>query len=79
MEIDGTPEPTRSAMLRLTQLFNLSGHPAVAIPSGRTPSGLPLGLQLVGHHGQTRRLLSLAGTLEDQISGGAGSVGGGTG
>ena len=78
VEIDGTPEPTRSAMLRLTQLFNLSGHPAVAMPCGRTSSGLPLGMQIVGRYGQTRRLLSLAETLEDQISGGAGSVGGGT-
>ena len=79
VDIDGTPEPTRGAMLRLTQLFNLSGHPAVVMPCGRTPSGLPLGMQIVGRHGETGRLLSLAETLEDQISGGAGSVGGGTG
>lgn len=79
VEIDGTPEPTRGAMLRLTQLFNLTGHPAIAIPSGTTPAGLPLGMQIVARHGQTRRLLHLAETLEPQISGGAGSVGGGTG
>jgi aspartyl-tRNA(Asn)/glutamyl-tRNA(Gln) amidotransferase subunit A len=79
VQIDGTPEPTRGAMLRLTQLFNLSGHPAIAIPSGRTPTGLPLGMQLVGHRARTHQLLGLAEMLEDQISGGAGSVGGGTG
>jgi len=79
VDIDGTPEPTRGAMLRMTQLFNLSGHPAIAIPSGTTPEGLPLSMQLVGRRDQTHRLLDLAQTLEDQITGGAGSVGGGTG
>ncbi len=79
VDIDGTPEPTRSAMLRLTQLFNLSGHPAIAIPSGTTPAGLPLSMQIVGRYGQTHQLLDLAETLEPQMSGGAGSVGGGTG
>ena len=79
VQIDGSPEPTRSAMLRMTQLFNLSGHPAVAVPSGSTPAGLPLSMQLVGRHGQTYELLDLAQALEDQITGGAGSVGGGTG
>ena len=79
VEIDGTPEPVRAAMLRLTQLFNLSGHPAIALPSGRTRSGLPIGMQLVGRRGGTHRLLDVAEALEDQIAGGAGSVGGGTG
>ena len=41
-------EPIRGVMLRLTQLFNLSGHPAVAIPAGMGSDGLPRGLQLVG-------------------------------
>ena len=79
VDIDGTPELVRSAMLRLTQLFNLSEHPAVAIPCGTTPSGLPLAMQLVGRHGRTHELLDVAEALEDQIVGGAGSVGGGTG
>ena len=33
-------EPVRNMMLRLTQLFNLTGHPAIAIPCGRTSDGL---------------------------------------
>jgi hypothetical protein len=36
-------------------------------------------MQIVGRHGETHQLLQLAETLEPQISGGAGSVGGGTG
>jgi aspartyl-tRNA(Asn)/glutamyl-tRNA(Gln) amidotransferase subunit A len=31
-----------------TRQFNLSGHPAITIPCGFTPAGLPVGLQLVG-------------------------------
>ena len=79
VEIEGTPEPARGAMLRCTQLFNLTGHPAIAVPSGTTPAGLPLSMQIVGRHGRTGQLLALAEALEPQISGGAGSVGGGTG
>lgn len=79
VDIDGTPEPVRAAMLRLTQLFNITGHPAIAIPSGFTTAGLPVGMQLVGRRGRTSALLATAAAVEVQIAGGAGSVGGGTG
>ncbi|HVD90908.1 MAG TPA: amidase [Vicinamibacterales bacterium] len=74
-----TTEPVRAIMLRLTQLFNVTGHPAIAIPCGQGRDGLPRGLQLVGHRGGTERLLAVAAAVERQIIGGAGSVGGGTG
>ena len=79
VEFDGSQEPIRAAMLRLTQLFNITGHPAIAIPAGRTPSGLPIGMQLVGARQRTGTLLNIAERVEPQITGGAGSVGGGTG
>jgi aspartyl-tRNA(Asn)/glutamyl-tRNA(Gln) amidotransferase subunit A len=77
--IDGTPEPVRAAMLRLTQLFNLTGHPAISLPAGLSSGGLPIGIQLVGRHGETDRLLAVAAAVESQITDGPGSVGGGTG
>jgi aspartyl-tRNA(Asn)/glutamyl-tRNA(Gln) amidotransferase subunit A len=77
VEVDGRPEPVRAAMLRLTQLFNLTGHPAIALPAGRTSAGLPLSIQLVGRHQATSALLDAAETIEAQIVGGSGSVGGG--
>ena len=46
--IAGTPYPVRNVMLRLTQPFNISGHPAVTIPCGPTTRGLPCGVQLIG-------------------------------
>jgi aspartyl-tRNA(Asn)/glutamyl-tRNA(Gln) amidotransferase subunit A len=60
VEVDGTNEPVRALMLRLTQLFNVTGHPAVSIPCGRTSQGLPCGLQLVGRRFETEGLLALA-------------------
>lgn len=76
VEIEGLPEPVRATMLRLTQLFNITGHPAIAIPAGRTAAGLPIGMQLVGARHQTAALLAVAESVERQITGGEGSVGG---
>jgi Asp-tRNA(Asn)/Glu-tRNA(Gln) amidotransferase A subunit family amidase len=48
-----------------------SGLPALSIPSGATPDGLPLGTQIVGRWGQDETLLAFAGVLErDTGSGG---------
>jgi aspartyl-tRNA(Asn)/glutamyl-tRNA(Gln) amidotransferase subunit A len=64
--VAGRREPVRAAMLRLTQPFNLSGHPALALPCG-TVSGLPASLQLVGRHARTWRLLEVGAALEATV------------
>ena len=64
VRIGAGDEPVRNVMLRLTQLFNLTGHPAISLPCGKTPAGLPYGLQLVGTRMQTENLLSVAKTVE---------------
>jgi aspartyl-tRNA(Asn)/glutamyl-tRNA(Gln) amidotransferase subunit A len=79
VEVAGKPEPVRAMMLRLSQLFNVTGHPAIAMPCGTGRDGLPRSFQLVGHRGGTERLLAVAAALEPQITGGPGSVGGGAG
>jgi aspartyl-tRNA(Asn)/glutamyl-tRNA(Gln) amidotransferase subunit A len=57
-------ELARPLTLRLTQLFNLTGHPAISLPCGRTREGMPCGLQLVGRRNQTVGLLTLAAGCE---------------
>ena len=66
VSIDGETLPLRAAMLRQTQLFDLTGHPAISLPL-RTP-GLPVGLQLVGARDQTTRLLEVAAAVERIVS-----------
>ena len=79
VDVDGSREPVRGIMLRLTQLFNITGHPSIAIPAGTTTDGWPIGIQLVGHTDATDHLLHIAATVEPYSTGGDGSVGGGTG
>ncbi len=62
--LDSGEEPLRPLMLRLTQLFNLTGHPAISLPASDTPEGLPCGLQLVGRRHHTADLLAAALSCE---------------
>jgi aspartyl-tRNA(Asn)/glutamyl-tRNA(Gln) amidotransferase subunit A len=66
--IAGEKVLVRALMLRLTQLFNLTGHPAVSMPCGRTPQGLPCGLQLVGRRRETEALLQVALACETELA-----------
>ncbi len=67
MPVKGGPEQVRTLMLRCTQPFNLSGHPAIALPCGTTPGGLPASLQLVGHRNGTPALVQAALAVERAI------------
>lgn len=64
MKVGNSEESVRNITLRLTQLFNITGHPAITIPCGRTIEGLPIGAQLVGPRTNTRALLDVAEVLE---------------
>jgi amidase len=44
--------------------FNISGQPAIAIPTGLASNGLPVGIQLVGRPADEETLFSLAAQLE---------------
>jgi aspartyl-tRNA(Asn)/glutamyl-tRNA(Gln) amidotransferase subunit A len=69
VRIAGRDEPVRNVMLRLTQLFNITGHPAIAMPCGTTRDGLPVSAQLVGRLNQTAALLDIAGAFEPHLTG----------
>ena len=60
VQVGPTVQPLRNVMLRLTQLFNITGNPAISIPCGLTRDGMPCGLQIVGARGQTRELVQAA-------------------
>jgi aspartyl-tRNA(Asn)/glutamyl-tRNA(Gln) amidotransferase subunit A len=62
--VKGGEEVVRNIMLRCTQPFNLSSHPAISLPCGVTDNGLPVGLQVVGHTGRTLDLLRVARAIE---------------
>ncbi|WP_216205196.1 amidase [Amycolatopsis aidingensis] len=47
-----------------TQLANITGRPAMSVPTYRTPAGLPLGVQFVGGLGSEGLLLALATQIE---------------
>lgn len=47
-----------------TPLFNHARQPAISIPCGFDPAGLPLGLQIVMPRGRDRQLLTLAARIE---------------
>jgi aspartyl-tRNA(Asn)/glutamyl-tRNA(Gln) amidotransferase subunit A len=64
----GGTMPVRSAMLKHTQPFNMSGHPAISLPLPVT--GLPVGLQLVGRRDNTAGLLAIAAACEKIVSNG---------
>ena len=40
------------------------GGPAISVPRGRTPTGLPVGLQIVGRRGDDAAVLRLARAFE---------------
>jgi aspartyl-tRNA(Asn)/glutamyl-tRNA(Gln) amidotransferase subunit A len=68
VRLGAATEPVRNLMLRLTQAFNVTGHPAIALPSGHTADGLPCSVQLVGQRMQTDALLRVALACEPLIT-----------
>jgi aspartyl-tRNA(Asn)/glutamyl-tRNA(Gln) amidotransferase subunit A len=57
-------ENLRVAVTMFTRLFNLTGHPAVAVPCGFTPAGLPASMQFVGRYFDEATVLRLAHAYE---------------
>ncbi|WP_127104691.1 amidase [Pararhodobacter zhoushanensis] len=54
-------------LTRFLRPFNLSGHPAIVIPSRRPSDGLPVGLQLVGRKNDDARLCAIAKWLAESL------------
>ena len=50
--------------MRSCSRITMTARPAMSIPAGFTPDGLPVGLQLVGRHRGELDLLRLAAGIE---------------
>src|ERR1700761_3477741 len=50
--------------MRYTQWFNLLGAPAAVVPVGRSPEGLPIGVQIAGRPFEDERVLGIAAAVE---------------
>ena len=62
--INGRPMTTYLDWMRSAYLITVTGCPALSVPAGTTPDGLPVGIQLVARHGADRRLLEIAAAFE---------------
>ena len=62
-----TPEQARvwASWTPYTYPFNMTRQPALSVPCGRTPSGLPAGLQIVGPRHRDARVLRVGRAYEN--------------
>jgi amidase len=67
-EINGIPMKTYIDWMATCYAISLTGLPAISVPCGFTPEGLPIGLQIVGRHQKDFEVLQLAHAFE-QASG----------
>jgi amidase len=62
--INGRPMDTYLDWMRAAYLITVTGCPAISVPAGTTPDGLPVGIQVVAAHGRDRFLLEVAAAFE---------------
>jgi amidase len=62
--VDGQQLETYLDWMRAAYLFTPLGIPGLSVPAGFTPSGLPVGLQMLTRRGTDVRLLRLAAAVE---------------
>ncbi|MGI3165395.1 amidase [Pseudooceanicola sp. 200-1SW] len=73
-EIDGQPLEDYIGWLRFSFLAPVTGLPAISVPVGRGPGGLPVGLQLIGQPRGEAALLAAARAVERACGGPLGPI-----
>ena len=63
-DINGVPMKTYIDWMATCYAITLTGLPAISVPCGLTPGGLPVGLQIVGRHHRDLDVLKLADAFE---------------
>lgn len=64
VDIGGKEVGVAAHIARATRPFNMTGLPAISVPCGFTPAGLPIGLQIIGRPFEETLLLRVAYTYE---------------
>jgi amidase len=62
--INGRQMETYLDWMRSAYFITVTGCPAISLPAGFTPDGLPVGIQVVAPHNEERRLLEAAYAFE---------------
>jgi len=65
---EGHSEAKGNAITRFTSFFNMTGNPAISVPTGLNHLGLPMGVQLVGKHYQESQVLQIGHAVENIVS-----------
>ncbi len=63
-EINGVKMHTYIDWMKSCYYITVTGHPAISVPGGFTPEGLPVGIQIVGRHQGEFAVLQLAYAFE---------------
>jgi amidase len=63
-EINGVKMETYIDWMKSCYYISVTGHPAISVPCGFTPEGLPVGVQIVGRHQDDFGVLQLAHAFE---------------
>jgi amidase len=63
-EIGGVPQENYLEWMRSCTVISATGCPALSVPGGFTPDGLPVGLQIIGAPRADRRVLEVGHAFE---------------
>jgi len=64
VEIEGVKESAGNDLTRFTTFFNMTGHPAITLPTALHSDGLPMGVQIVGRYFDESTVLRVADAIE---------------
>jgi amidase len=68
LDVDGSKIPYYDLMA-WAGIATLNGLPATTMPNGRTESGLPIGVQIIGGYLEDRNTIAFAGLIEREFGG----------